>query len=214
MTWSTSSAWQAHEVRGLSRAALDVRDLDACLAGVDGVDVVVNAAAWTDVDGAEADEAGAFAVNSVGAANVARACTAHSAKLVQLSTDYVFDGLGNTPYREDAPIAPVNAYGRTKAAGEWAVRAVCPTALVVRTAWLYGAHGPSFVRTMMRLERERDKLDVVDDQMGQPTWTRDLATGVLALVANAVPPGTYPRDVRRCNDVVRAGQGRFRGAWC
>jgi len=164
-----------HEVVALTRGDLDVRDAAACLLALKGSDVVVNTAAWTNVDGAEADEREAFAVNAVGAANVARACALHGARMVHLSTDYVFPGDGTTPYPVDAPIAPINAYGRTKAAGEWAVRAECPGALVVRTAWLYGAHGDNFVRSILRLSDERDTLDVVADQRGQPTWTRDVA---------------------------------------
>lgn len=179
------------DVIALTRAELDVRDPGACMDALAGVEAVVNAGAWTDVDGAEIDEAGAFAVNAVGAANVARACSAHSAVLVQVSTDYVFGGRGRSPYPVDAPIDPLNAYGRTKAAGEWAVRAECPAAHIVRTAWLYGEHGGSFVRTMLRLAAERDTLDVVDDQRGQPTWTRDLATYLRDLVLEGVPPGVH-----------------------
>ena len=103
---------------------------------------------------------------------MARACAEAGAELVQVSTDYVFAGDATTPYAESAPLAPRSAYGRTKAAGEWAVTALCPRSRVVRTAWLYGAGGPSFVSTMARLAAERETLDVVDDQHGQPTWTR------------------------------------------
>jgi dTDP-4-dehydrorhamnose reductase len=179
------------DVRAVNRAALDVRDLDACLAAVAGVDAVVNAAAWTDVDAAEAHEADAFAVNAVGAANLARACSTHGATLVQVSSDYVFGGTASTPYPIDAPLAPLNAYGRTKAAAEWAVLAGCASSYVVRTAWLYGEHGPSFVRTMLRLADERDTLDVVDDQRGQPTWTRDLAVFLRDLVVSSAPYGVH-----------------------
>jgi dTDP-4-dehydrorhamnose reductase len=180
-----------HSVRPLTRADLDVRDPAACRSAVEGAEAVVNAAAWTDVDGAEAREQAAFAVNAVGAANVARASAHHGAALVHLSTDYVFDGTATEPYRPDAPIAPVNAYGRTKAAGEWAVRSEHPGAYVVRTAWLYGAHGGSFVRTMLRLAQERDSVEVVDDQRGQPTWTHDLAVLLRDLVVEAAPAGVH-----------------------
>jgi dTDP-4-dehydrorhamnose reductase len=179
------------DVVGLTRSEVDVRDPAACLAAVAGADAVVNAAAWTDVDGAESDEGGAFAVNAVGAANVARACSAHSAVLVHVSTDYVFDGAGTSPYPVDAPLDPLNAYGRTKAAGEWAVRAECRGAHVVRTAWLYGERGSSFVRTMLRLAAERETVEVVDDQRGQPTWTRDLAAYVRDLVLDGAPAGVH-----------------------
>ena len=130
------------QVVALSRADLDVRDAAACLAAIEDGDVVLNAAAWTDVDGAEGHEAEAFAVNAVGAANLAGACARHGAVLVHVSTDYVFDGAAEAPYPVDAPVGPLGAYGRSKAAGEWAVGALCSRAYVVRTAWLYGGSWP------------------------------------------------------------------------
>ena len=178
-------------VTGLGRGDLDVTDASQCVAAVDGHDLVVNAAAYTAVDAAEADEAAAFAVNAVGAANVARACSRAGARLVHVSTDYVFDGTATEPYAVDHPVAPRSAYGRTKAAGEWAVRALCPESWVVRTAWLYGAGGPNFVSTMLRLAGEQETVSVVDDQVGQPTWTVDLADLVVRLVAGDVPYGIY-----------------------
>ncbi len=180
-----------HEVSAMSRADLDVTSAPACAAAVAGYDVVVNAAAWTKVDDAESHEADAFGVNAVGAANVARACVRHGARLVQVSTDYVFAGDASTPYAEDAPLAPRSAYGRTKAAGEWAVRASCPQSWVVRTAWLYGAHGPNFVKTMARLAGQHETLTVVDDQRGQPTWTHDLSESIRDLVTADAPFGIY-----------------------
>ncbi|MBO0607931.1 dTDP-4-dehydrorhamnose reductase [Myceligenerans salitolerans] len=180
------------EVDGVGRSTgLDVRDPAVAARAVSGYDVVVNCAAWTAVDDAEAHEADAFAVNAVGAANLARGCTTAGARLVQISTDYVFDGAATAPYAEHAPVAPRSAYGRTKAAGEWAVRTEAADALIVRTAWLYGAGGNCFPRTMARLAAERDHLDVVADQVGQPTWTRDLADLVVRLVDADVPAGTY-----------------------
>jgi dTDP-4-dehydrorhamnose reductase len=181
-----------HDVTGLTRTELDVTDPAAALAAVGGHDVVVNAAAWTAVDDAETHEAEAFAVNAVGAAELARACAATGARLVQVSTDYVFAGDATRPYPEDAPTAPRSAYGRTKLAGEWAVRALLPDrSWIVRTAWLYGAHGPNFVATMRRLEAERETVSVVDDQTGQPTWTADLAEQIVRLVSAGAPAGTY-----------------------
>ncbi|MET3975708.1 dTDP-4-dehydrorhamnose reductase [Cellulosimicrobium sp. 4261] len=181
-------------VRALDRAALDVTDGDAVARALAGADVVVSCAAYTAVDAAETDEATAFAVNAVGAQHVARAAARHGARLVHVSTDYVFDGgpaVVGVPYAEDAPLAPRSAYGRTKAAGEWAVRTEHPDALVVRTAWLYGAHGVCFPRTIARVARERGALEVVDDQVGQPTWARDLADLVVRLVRSAAPGGVY-----------------------
>jgi dTDP-4-dehydrorhamnose reductase len=181
----------SHEVTKVDRDELDIRDPHACLQAVEGHDFVVNVAAWTAVDEAETQEAAAFAVNAVGAANLARACSAARVPMVQVSTDYVFAGDASEPYSEDAPLAPRSAYGRTKAAGEWAVQAYCPQAWIVRTAWLYGAHGPNFVKTMARLAAERDTVTVVDDQRGQPTWTVDLAGAIVRLVEAGAPFGTY-----------------------
>ncbi|PRZ08101.1 dTDP-4-dehydrorhamnose reductase [Isoptericola sp. CG 20/1183] len=179
------------DVVGLRHADLDVTDPEAARRALADADVVVNAAAWTDVDGAETCEAEAFAVNATGAAHVARAARLAGARLVHVSTDYVFDGGATEPYAEKSPVAPRSAYGRTKAAGEWAARAEAADHLIVRTAWLYGAHGGCFPKTMARLAAERDQLAVVDDQVGQPTWTRDLAELVVRLVAAGAPAGIY-----------------------
>jgi dTDP-4-dehydrorhamnose reductase len=173
-------------------SALDITDAGAVTAAVAGHDVVVNAAAWTDVDGAEAHEAAATAVNGEGPRRLAIACRELGARLVQVSTDYVFDGTATSPYREDAPTDPASAYGRSKAAGEHAVRKELPGGhLLVRTAWLYGAGGSCFPKTIARLARERGRVDVVDDQVGQPTWSLDVADLVLRLVRARVPAGTY-----------------------
>ncbi|WP_189671756.1 dTDP-4-dehydrorhamnose reductase [Promicromonospora soli] len=180
-----------HQVTALRRTDLDITSTSAARDAVAGHDVVVNCAAWTAVDDAETHEAEAFAVNATGAANLARAATASGARLVLVSTDYVFDGGATRPYPEDAPVRPRSAYGRTKAAGEWAVRAEAPDAVVVRTAWLYGAGGRCFPRTIARAAGERDRLSVVDDQTGQPTWTVDLADLIVRLVAARVPGGIY-----------------------
>ncbi|HET7303516.1 MAG TPA: dTDP-4-dehydrorhamnose reductase [Segeticoccus sp.] len=180
-----------HDVTAAGHQDLDITDPEACLAAADGHDVVANAAAWTAVDDAEAHEPEAFTVNATGAANLARATAAAGARLVQVSTDYVFDGTATTPYAEHAPLAPRSAYGRTKAAGEWAARALCADTYLVRTAWVYGEHGGNFVKTMLRLAGERETLDVVDDQRGQPTWTVDVANAVVRLVEGDAEPGTY-----------------------
>lgn len=153
-------------------------------------EAVFHLAAWTDVDGAEAHEAQAAAVNGAGAGNVAAAAAEAGAALVLPSTDYVFDGRADAPYAEDAPPAPLGVYGRTKLAGERAALAAHPAGVrVARTAWLYGAGGRNFVDTMRRLGTERDEVEVVDDQTGSPTWTRDLAPALEALLHQ--PPGVY-----------------------
>jgi dTDP-4-dehydrorhamnose reductase len=180
------------EVTAVNRAQLDITDPSAVAAAVPGHDVVVNAAAWTDVDGAEEHESAATRVNGLGPQLLAAACAAESVRLVQVSTDYVFDGSARVPYPEDAPLAPASAYGRSKAAGETAVRSLMPdTSYVVRTAWLYGEHGSNFVRTMAGLEAARDTLDVVDDQVGAPTWSLDVARAIRRLVESGAPAGTY-----------------------
>lgn len=179
------------EVLALGRSDLDITSAEACQNLLREGDVVVNCAAWTDVDGAETHEGEAFAVNAVGAANLAVAAASVGARMVHVSTDYVFDGEAGVPYAADAALHPVSAYGRTKAAGEWAVRAASPAHLVVRTAWLYGANGSSFPRTIARLLRERGKVSVVEDQTGQPTWTADVAELVAALVVADAPGGVY-----------------------
>ncbi|WP_275414662.1 dTDP-4-dehydrorhamnose reductase [Plantactinospora mayteni] len=190
------SARHPGRVTTASRAEVELTDPAAVRAAVAGHPIVVNAAAWTDVDGAEQHEEAATAVNGTGVANLAAACAEAGARLLHVSTDYVFAGDADRPYPEDAPTAPVNAYGRGKLAGELAVARLLPqTGYLVRTAWLYGAHGPNFVATMLRLATERPHLDVVDDQFGQPTWSYALAERLADLGAaahrGAAPAGIY-----------------------
>jgi dTDP-4-dehydrorhamnose reductase len=185
---------RGEEFTALARVDLDITDPAAVAKAVSVVkpDVVVNCAAWTAVDAAEEHEEAAFAINASGAVNLAGACASVGALLVHPSTDYVFDGHASAPYAEDAPTAPAGAYGRTKLAGEQAVRAALPDAsYIVRTAWLYGAHGKNFVKTMLRLARNGTSPGVVADQHGQPTWTADVAAQIYALIDNAAPAGTY-----------------------
>jgi dTDP-4-dehydrorhamnose reductase len=185
---------QGEDVAGLSRGQLDVTDGPAVLAAMrrHRPAVVVNCAAWTAVDAAEQQPDAALRVNGHGAGQVAAACAATGAWLVQVSTDYVFGGESSRPYAEDDPPAPRTAYGRGKLAGERAVRECLPGAsYVVRTAWLYGAHGGNFVRTMIRLAGERPFVEVVTDQRGQPTWTADLAAQIIALVRAGAAAGMY-----------------------
>lgn len=181
-------------VTGLGRPALDVTDAAAVAAAVarHRPDVVVNCAAWTAVDDAETAEEQALAVNAGGAANLAVGCDQVGARLVQVSTDYVFAGTIARPYAEYDVPAPRTAYGRTKLAGERAVLDLLPRAgYIVRTAWLYGAHGPCFPRTMIAREGRQQTVDVVDDQYGQPTWTADVAGQIMALADSAAEPGIY-----------------------
>ena len=182
----------ARDVRGIDLPDIDITDEGSVEAALKHADIVINCAAFTAVDDAETREAAAFTVNAVGPANLARACARNGSQLVQISTDYVFDGTASAPYSEDATPAPKSAYGRTKLAGEWAVRSLLPDAsYILRTAWLYGAHGPNFVATMAKLEGLRDTLDVVDDQRGQPTWAGDLAQRIVATVDAGAPAGIY-----------------------
>jgi dTDP-4-dehydrorhamnose reductase len=182
------------DVVACAHVDLDVTDANAVQKVIDETrpDVVVNCAAWTNVDAAEEHEDAAFSVNALGPANLAQACAMYSAALVHVSTDYVFNGLAETPYAESSPVSPVSAYGRTKAAGEWAVQAILPSrSWIVRTAWLYGAGGPNFVRAMIRLESTKETVDVVEDQLGQPTWSGELARQVVRLVDAGAPSGVY-----------------------
>ncbi|MDT0390309.1 dTDP-4-dehydrorhamnose reductase [Streptomyces sp. DSM 41921] len=181
-------------VVALDRAALDITRSATVDAAVreHAPDLVVNCAAYTAVDDAETDEARALEINGTGPRLLARACAAHGARLIHVSTDYVFSGESRTaPYPEDHPTGPRTAYGRTKLAGEQAVLEELPGAsAVVRTAWLYGAHGGNFVRTMIDLEARRDTLDVVDDQRGQPTWSADVAERIADL-GPRIGPGAH-----------------------
>ncbi|MBC9716293.1 dTDP-4-dehydrorhamnose reductase [Streptomyces sp. TRM66268-LWL] len=182
----------------LDRRSLDISDPARVRAAFDRhrPAVVVNCAAWTAVDDAESKESDALRVNGEGPRQLALACREFDAVLMQVSTDYVFSGDAVRPYAEDAPTAPRSAYGRTKLAGEQAVLTTLPdSGFVVRTAWLYGAGGGNFVRTMIKLESVKDTLDVVDDQRGQPTWTVDLADRLVRLgqgaLAGTAPAGVY-----------------------
>lgn len=151
--------------------------------------VVINAAAYTDVDGCETNRELAMQVNGEGVAHLALTCREIGAKLVQVSTDYVFDGSKNAPWLEDDPMNPLSVYGESKLAGELNAR-LAPEYLIVRTQWLYGLGGKNFVETMLRLAGEKKELTVVDDQTGSPTWTVDLALAIRALVGKGCS-GTY-----------------------
>lgn len=182
------------DVHALRHADLDIADAAAVARVLARVqpDVVVNAAAYTAVDAAESDEDAAYRVNAAGPAVLAAALSGTRARLIHVSTDYVFAGDASHPYEVDHPTGPKSAYGRTKLAGEIAVRELLPEAsYVVRTAWVYGSTGDNFVKTMARLERSRDTVDVVDDQRGSPTWSADLARALVELGRSATTAGTY-----------------------
>ena len=180
------------QARAPGRDELDIRDADAVARAIEefAPTLVVHAAAFTDVDGAESDPDGAFAVNEMGSRNVARAARAAGAALVAYSTDYVFAGDAEAGYVESDTPSPRSVYGASKLAGEQAAREEHPDAQIVRTAWVFAPRGKNFVRTMLRLGASQPELRVVDDQRGCPTYARHLAEATLQLVERC-PPGTY-----------------------
>lgn len=174
--------YQDAEVVALDSEGLDITDENAVASELaKGYDIVINAAAYTNVDGCESNFEAADAVNHMGPANLARSCEEHGAKLVQVSTDYVFPGNEEGERVETDPVGPISAYGRTKLAGEEAVRELCSRYFIVRTAWLYGYKGKNFAKTMIRLAKKFGKISVVADQFGNPTNANDLAYEILKL---------------------------------
>lgn len=175
-------------VKALSKLDLDIADHNAVHGVVSAAAprIIINAAAYTAVDKAEADKERAFAVNRDGPGHLAAACAARGIPLVHISTDYVFDGAAKAPYLEEDFTAPIGVYGDSKLAGEAAVRAFLDRHVIVRTAWVYGVHGHNFVKTMLRLGRERDVLRVVDDQRGSPTFASDLADALIVLARRLI----------------------------
>ena len=176
----------------LGRDAADLTDPGACAAAIraHAPSAVINAAAYTAVDRAESDEATAIRVNAEAPAAIAQACADLGIPLVHISTDYVFDGSGTQPRQPNEPTAPINAYGRSKLAGENAIVQAGGTYAILRTSWVVSAHGANFVRTMLRLSETRDALNIVDDQIGGPTCAADIATACLAIADQlAADPG-------------------------
>lgn len=189
-----ASLARAHEVRAADIEDFDITDAEAVRRATDSYrpDVVVHCAAWTDVDGCERDPVRAFRQNAWGACHVAKACTEVGAKLVYISTDFVFDGDKREPYTELDRPNPLGVYAASKLAGEELVRGLVPLHYVVRSAWLYGAAGPNFVSKILAAAANQDEVRVVADQFGSPTYTRDLAEAISDLiVAGRVVPGTY-----------------------
>jgi dTDP-4-dehydrorhamnose reductase len=173
------------DVIGLGRSELDITDLDQCLHVINKhqPDVIVHCAAYTSVDLAESEEDIAYAVNAYGTRNLAIAAERVGSKICYISTDYVFDGTSSKPYKEYDNTNPINVYGKSKRAGEILVQSLSTKYFIVRTSWLYGLHGNNFVKTMLRLAESHQQLTVVDDQIGSPTFTEDLALFLLQLVA-------------------------------
>lgn len=171
------------EVTALGREAADLRDPEACAAAIHAAAprAVINAAAYTAVDRAEEEEALATRINAEAPGAMARACAERGIPFLHISTDYVFDGSGETPWREDDPVAPLNAYGRSKLAGERAVQAAGGVHVILRTAWVFSADGANFVTTMLRLSETRDRLDIVADQLGGPTPAAEIAATLLRM---------------------------------
>jgi len=172
------------EVVGTDIGDFDITEKEATVEAVSSIrpELLVNAAAFTQVDQCEKEEEKAVAVNGEGVRNLALACLKNKVKMVQISTDYIFDGEKRTPYREEDLPNPLSVYGRSKLFGERHLQELLDRYLIVRAAWLYGAHGPNFVKTIMRLAREKEELKVVDDQWGTPTYTFHLARAIDALI--------------------------------
>ena len=197
----------AARAAGLQTAALPHRELDITdpdavrdAVSTSSPEVVINCAAWTDVDGAESDPVGAQAVNAAGAGHLARAAHESGAWMIQVSTDYVFDGTKREPYVEEDSPHPISAYGRSKLDGEEAVARLAPdTSTIVRSSWLFGATGPCFPQTILRLAAERDEIEVVDDQVGRPTFTGHLARALIELSRRRVPGLLHVAGAGHCS---------------
>ena len=180
----------------LSRHDADLADPSACARAIAGanVEAVINAAAWTAVDKAETEEAAATVVNGHAPGAMARSCAAANLPFIHISTDYVFDGMGDTPFTPDYPANPIGAYGRSKLAGEDAIRSSCARHLILRTSWVVSAHGANFINTMRRLGVERDALNVVSDQIGGPTSAASIADALYTVAQKMIDGhagGTY-----------------------
>lgn len=174
-------------------AELDICDIDAVERWVTehNIHCIVNCAAYTNVNKAEEDVALCDKLNHLAPANLAAVAARHGIGLIHVSTDYVFNGKHHTPYREDDPPCPNSVYGSTKLAGEEAIMRLCPTAVIIRTAWLYSTFGNNFVKTMLRLGSERSEMGVVFDQIGTPTYARDLARAILHILHEGIVSGIY-----------------------
>ena len=178
---------------GDGQSALDITDREAIrqFCREHEIDGIVNCAAYTAVDKAESNEQLCHLLNAVAPGYLAEAANERGGWIIQISTDYVFDGTNHRPYVEADPVCPNSVYGRTKLAGEEAVLAACPRAMIIRTAWLYSTFGNNFVKTMIRLGNEKPQLGVIFDQIGTPTYARDLAVAIFAAIQQGIQPGVY-----------------------
>lgn len=179
---------RSFKVVGLDLPDIDITQCESVYSKINSIapGLVINCAAYTAVDKAEVEPQIAFAINREGARNIAEACARHGIPLIHLSTDYVFDGRATEPYREDAPVNPLSVYGQSKFEGEQVIRTHLGEHLIIRTAWLYGVHGHNFVKTILRLSREREELRIVADQHGCPTWTVDLAKALVEIATQVL----------------------------
>ncbi|MGR2867832.1 dTDP-4-dehydrorhamnose reductase [Vibrio vulnificus] len=189
-----------HNVLALGRDELDISDRNAVnkIVAEFMPDIIVNAAAYTAVDRAEEDEESAYAVNAEGPSNLAKAAKSSTAMLVHISTDYVFDGTSEQPYTEDAPTNPMSIYGKSKLLGEKLVAEECDDFVIIRTSWVFSEYGNNFVKTMLKLADKHRTLNIVDDQVGGPTYARDIAKAILSIVVKrqensgtSIPQGIY-----------------------
>ncbi len=178
---------------GLDATVLDITKQEAVESYVQThqIDCIVNCAAFTAVDKAESAEELCNLLNNIAPGYLAQAVGKRGGSMIQVSTDYVFDGTNHTPYTEDQPTCPNSVYGRTKLAGEESVKAGCPNSMIIRTAWLYSIYGNNFVKTMIRLGKEKPELGVIFDQVGTPTYARDLAVAIMTAINKGIVPGTY-----------------------
>ena len=190
-----------HEVFGFSRKEMDIRDLDCCLEVMDRFrpDAVIHCAAYTAVDQAESEPDEAFRVNAFGSRNIALAAERVGSKICYISTDYVFDGMSDVPYNEYDNTNPASVYGKSKRAGEQLVQSLSSKYFIVRTSWVYGRNGNNFVKTMLRLAKERDKLKVVHDQVGSPTYTVDLSRFLSDLIVTDKYGIYHASNTGRCS---------------
>ena len=173
-----------HEVIGMDIGEIDIVSREQCQKAIDenSPDIIINTAAYTNVDGCEKAKDECFAVNAEAVKNIAQACSGKNICIIHFSTDYVFDGNGTEPYKEDHPCKPINTYGASKLAGERYLQDLAKKYILIRTAWLYGKNGKNFVQTIMEKARTIGHLEVVDDQVGSPTYTKDLAAAIALLI--------------------------------